>query len=493
MKQPRIFRLLSGLRPAEMREFCRMLEAGWLHEHTRLSRLAPVLLQAYPHFPAALTGPEPLHQALFGAGAPFSAQQVHDQLSVLMRLLEQYWTHARLQQDAFAARQLLLEEAIGRCGDEDFARLLRKSEQLAEQQPLRNSAWHYHRYRMLQLQDAVQGRSQNRALSSSLPEAARELDAYYFASRLRAACELRNRRNIVRAEDVGGPDAALWIARFLEGEGSSFLEFPAVAIYFEIYRMLSRPDPEPHYETLLGLLSRSSGQFERTEAYAMYTYAQNFCIKRINTGQAQYLDALFGIYQALLEEDLLLESGVLAHEHYKNITTVGLRLRRYEWVMQFLEAYQARLSPEVRENAYTYNLAVYHYERQAHRTAMQLLQRVEFTDVYYHLSAKALLARIYYEQGEYELLGYLLQAFRGLLRRDRQISDLHRQAHAQLVQLLGRLMRLRMQEDRLGREELERKAEALRQDLAARQGVTNADWLRRQIAAMLQEAGAASG
>jgi tetratricopeptide (TPR) repeat protein len=234
-----------------------------------------------------------------------------------------------------------------------------------------------------------------------------------------------------------------------------------------------------HYQQLVDLLEEHAGDCSRAEAQAMYTFAQNYCIKKINRGESAFLGELFRLYRQLLDQGILIESdGYLAHWYYKNITTVGLRLGDYEWVKDFLETYRQKIHPADRDNAYNYNLSAYYYEQRRYHEAMKLLQQVEFTEVNYHLSAKALLLKIYYELEEDEALKYLIQSYQVYLKRNQDLAVAHIEGHKNLLRFVKKAYRLRRRKPQLDEEAFSSRHAALTEQVNTTPGIPNANWLR---------------
>ncbi|MEZ5056131.1 MAG: hypothetical protein R2879_03750 [Saprospiraceae bacterium] len=63
----------------------------------------------------------------------------------------------------------------------------------------------------------------------------------------------------------------------------------------------------------------------------------------------------------LLEKEIIFSDGYLNEWHFKNIVTIGSRLKETDWVKEFLENYKEKLHPSIAENAYSYNLAYLYY------------------------------------------------------------------------------------------------------------------------------------
>ncbi|MEL7342972.1 MAG: hypothetical protein AAGM67_20985, partial [Bacteroidota bacterium] len=218
---------------------------------------------------------------------------------------------------------------------------------------------------------------------------------------------------------------------------------PFVDIYYHIFLTLQPGATEVEYEGLLTTLRRFRNRFSEQDRWAMHKYAQNFCIRKMNLGDHAYAHRLFALYQELLEEKILLFNGQLAHTEYKNITTTGIRVKALDWVESFMERYREYVIEEFRDNVYTFCRASLEVEKGNTPLAIRLLHRISHTDVHYQISARQLLARIYFQVDDLEGLLYTIQAYRYFLKRNREITKSRRQANLSFLTLLKSLALLR--------------------------------------------------
>lgn len=484
MHNSRLISLAKTLTPGEMRRFDTFLASPFFNSQEKLLDLWRFLHQAAPDFPAKIITKQKAFSVLYPDESTYREQKVHDHSSVLLKLLERFLGQLTFEKDEYLTDISLLTGLQDRM-PEQFARRYKQVVQQLEDNPRRDGAYHLSRLQLAQMGDSLGGELRKRNISRTLTDSLEFLDIHFLATKLKTTCELINRQKIIRTEySVAMMEE---IESFLDQSKNAYLEIPVVAIYYQIYRML-RYTEEANYRQLLHLLDKHNGAFSPKEAYSMYAYAQNFCIRQINTGNPAFLEELFQIYQRLLDAQLLLQAGILPHEHYKNITTVGLRLRHFEWVADFLEQFKGKLDPAVRENAYTYNLAVYYMEKGAFKQAMRLLQQVTFTDVYYDLSARAILLRVYYELEEDDALGYLVHAFNAFLKRNKLVSQDNSRNLMNLIRFVKKLTRLRQRKAFISDEEFSTRVQKIKTALQASPGVSNANWLRAKIQALETEA-----
>ncbi|MBK9491589.1 MAG: hypothetical protein IPO07_24425 [Haliscomenobacter sp.] len=171
----------------------------------------------------------------------------------------------------------------------------------------------------------------------------------------------------------------------------------------------------------------------------LYTYLINYAVQQSNSGDNQFYQELFELYRFLLEKSILIKNDSLTQWTFTNIITVGIRTKNYAWTEQFIQENNHFLLPELRQNVVTYNLANLHFEKKDYASALRMLHNVEFTDSFYHLSAKFIQLKIYYVLHETEALLALIQTTRRFLQRNRQLSTYQKKSSLHFLTLLQKL------------------------------------------------------
>ncbi|MDX2249433.1 MAG: hypothetical protein SF052_21800 [Bacteroidia bacterium] len=482
IKSARLIQMLRALTEKEFRDFRVFVKSPWFNRNERLINLTEYLYPAWPDFDKKTLEREKIFAVLYGDQTPCQEQQVYDHFSFLIRLLETFFVQQSLDTDTAEYQRLLLSAFSAKNLENHFDRYYSKVEQEWEKNPFQGTDFFLEKYR-IQREAVIQfGKQQKRETDQHLPHLFRSLDQFYLSSRLRFTCEWLNRANILHTEPV--ESVILPLRSLLNVMPLEFLENPSIKGYYRVFQILTGETPSENYPKLVQLLKEHSDQIPREEINELYAHAQNFCIKMINQGQADYHSHLFQLFQDLLDQNLLIENGHLDHRKYKNIVTVGLRMRAFDWVWNFLHEYREKLSPEYRENVFTYNLAAWHYELQQYHQALPLLNQVSFTDVYYHLSAKAMMLKIYFEMEEDLAFESLLDTFRIFLNRNRTISAYQRTVHKNMIRFAQKAYRLRNKQGILSAETLTQETENLRAEINSVREVANINWLVGEIAKM---------
>lgn len=271
---------------------------------------------------------------------------------------------------------------------------------------------------------------------SHLERADAELDRFYYLQKLKHYCDALGYQSFLSKR----PEIALppgFTARLEEPE---LLESPLLRSYYLVSRMLANPEDERHFFELKALFFRRQASFSPQDRQALYIHLKNYCIhKKINAGFSAFFAELFELFKKGMQAGLLLKEGLLDPQDYKNIITVGLYVREFDWVEAFIQENTQRLPEAYQENALAYNLAKVFFHKKQYDKVIGQLREVEYKSLVYALGGKLMLLKTYFELGEFLALDSLIDSFRIYLRRKKEISREVRQQYLNVLRFVKRL------------------------------------------------------
>lgn len=378
---------------------------------------------------------EGAHQQLF-PGEPYRAQNIRQLMSWLLQLIEKYFACASFLDRSFELdleiarvyRQRGLEKQL------DYT-LKRVSDQL-ERQPQRDADYFEYSYRVLEEQ-YFQTASKRRIGEQKLQEISDNMDLAFLSRKLRQSCLALSHQAVYSTTYHFGLMEE--ILKYVEQH--QLTQLPAIGLYYHGFRTLTQSGDDRHFQTFKKAILLQGAAFSVHEMRDLYLLAINFCIKKFNDGDWAFGREGLELYQAGLESGHLLADGILSRFAYRNIVAIGLKLADFTWVEHFIEQYKTALPKSHRESMYHFSLARLEYERHNYSSAIDHLQKSEYTDLLLNLAAKTLLAKIYYELDELKLLDAHLEAMQSFIRRKRLLGY-HKDNYQQFVRLTKKLLQL---------------------------------------------------
>lgn len=273
---------------------------------------------------------------------------------------------------------------------------------------------------------------------ANLEEISQNLDLFYWIEKLKIASSALSQRKTGNQE---------YNISFLE-EVRAFLNkyplesVPELSIYYHSYLTLYDEENVQHYYNLKQLLDKFSSIMPQHEAIELTDYALHYCADKMNKGQRIFLQEYFDLFETTLAKGLFFQKGVLASWRFNNMVGVALRLGKLDWAEKFIKNYHIYLSPETKDNTYSFNLArVYRFQGK-YENVLKILHNIEYEDTGYNLISKAMLIITYFELQEYDILVSFTTSFKTYLNRHKDISKPRRQGYLNLIKYTRKLMKL---------------------------------------------------
>jgi len=435
-----LIQLLKTFSKKEMTRFYEFVQSPYHNKHQEVQALVGYLHKIYPQFTPKKCHRTKVFKVLF-------PKQAHDQANLAL-----LFTYAfRLAKEFLAVEQYKAQEESQnlhlltalRQKDQSviYEKQVKQTQKSLNNSQFKGSPFYWEQYALAKETDLYfEPRSRNASLVG-IQEKQAFLDYFYLSEKLKDACELEVRRQILRVEsEVQFIDPILTT---LQKDWQRYKNIPPIAVYYHLYRLITEEDTEQYYQAL-PIIEQNSRFFPTQELKDIYTYIQNYCIKKINQSDTLFMEELLKIYKIQLERE-------------------------------------TSLPTESRENAYRYNRAAYAYEEGDYDKVLSLLLQVEYTNIQYSLSARWLLLRTYYELAESIAFFALCDSFRLYLQRNQLIAAFKKKGHEQGIRLVKKAFQLKLDKPYQKKEKTAKELAKLRQEIMDTDTVFNRGWLVGKI------------
>ena len=410
--------LLVGLKKEEIRQLKKYVRSPFVTHRTDLSDLFNVFADClYKEKPL------PIKRELYTLIYPtesFNDQKLRSAMSDLHKVVERYLATSIIQVDDTERSLLLLRWYRQRNREKHFRKTAERIQKLQANQPLRNPDYFDDQLRF-QSETAMFQTANRRAGDLNLQEIGDTMDILYLSRKLRHACTQLSHRAVFKTDyDFGLLNA--WVHSL---ENSPTLKIPAVSLYYYCYLFLTEKDNQKYFKEFRKLLSKHQENFPKDELKNLYRAAINYCIRQLNEGSSEFTIEGWNLFQEGLQSEIFMDNGRLSRFTFDNVVAVGLRLKKYPEVEQFIEKYEAKLAENYRTDTVKFNYARLEFDRKNYDQALFHLNTFQPADLVNQLITRTLLLKIYYESGAFDLLDSHLNNFRLFIRR-REVSDYHR-------------------------------------------------------------------
>ncbi len=275
-------------------------------------------------------------------------------------------------------------------------------------------------------------RKEDRSLKNML----HSLDVFYVLSLLEIACLLKTSFTFDSEDFLLLKDKINSILKLCNVSVSS------VDVYKYALELLEGAGNDKMYVVYRDSLMQYYNYFTKGEARNLFTHALTYCINQLNKRRDEYYEECWNLYYSGIEKEILYIDGKLMPSDLKNITTISLRLKKYEWAEEFLQQHKHRIQSTNSKEVYSFNLANVYFHQQNYSAVHQILASLKCKDVYYDLAMRRLEIKVFYEQEEIELLYAKINAYRIFVRRNRNIDKDSKLMNNNFLSLVNKLIKI---------------------------------------------------
>ena len=437
MLSDKLITLLKSFQKKELNRFRKYLLSPFFNENTSLIDLFDLVDQHIRQYSSReFDTPELQKKDVWIKLFPnkvYNDIQIRRLCSDLGKLALDFLAHQNYTSNPISVYSHLLPALNNIQRGKHFKSTVHKALSLQQKTRIWDANYYYHNFIIEQQRDLHQAFSSSHSLDN-IHQADQHLDCFYIIHKLQLHCHLLSYQETRSLTGVSLFQPFMDI--LVE---STYLEIPAVAIYYQMVLCLSEKENETHYQKLKTILEKHHTFFSIAELQNIYLLSQNYCVFQINLGKVRFYDELFNIYKILLEKEIIFTNGELHPQNYKNIITVGLTVENFEWVENFIQVHTQRLPKKNQDNDLNYNLAKVYFHTGQHEKVIDQLREVEYKTLNYALEGKLMLLKTYYELKEYRALESLMDSFRIYLHRNRVISRDVKQQYLNVLRFVKKL------------------------------------------------------
>ena len=279
-----------------------------------------------------------------------------------------------------------------------------------------------------------------KAKQNHIPATDQTLDTHYFLQKIKLICHALNEAQFTKF-DYTVQNADFIIERI---ENSLLKTHPIISIYLHIYALFTHSQPDEHLTKTKEILSRLSA-LHTQEQKTIYQYFINFCIIQINRGHAHFEQELLDIF---ISYNQTISDPYISPFRFKNIVNLSLKLKRYAFAEEFITHYGQKLPEDIRSTTIAFNMAKLYYETKKYDMAIDTLLYTVNDDLTYNLSAKLLIAKTFYEKGEYTFLSSFLESFRIYILRNKEMNTTLKKNYHVFIRFCGKLIALQNKKEK---------------------------------------------
>lgn len=218
---------------------------------------------------------------------------------------------------------------------------------------------------------------------------------------------------------------------------------PAVMIYYYSYKVTSEPENHECYYALKKLIFKNEFLLSEVELSTIYQLMNNYCSSRIDFGLKEFYQEKFEVSEKIIKIELITK-GILNINYFTSIIVSALSINKIKWAESLIHQYKNHLSNDNKEGRMNYVNAYLQMYKKNYPLALEFLSKTNFADPYEKLRVKILDMRIHYENGTYESVLYLADAFKHFLFKYESITPAVRERTNNFINITAQLAKYKL-------------------------------------------------
>lgn len=415
MKDRKIIKVLTQFNLKERKLFLKYVSSPYYNTNQKITDLLTYVYQFSPDFDDNKLTIQNAFNQLFEK-EPFNERIITRLISKLFKLVEDFITALKSEDDSFNRQIYLLEYYFDRQLTPFFETTQKKLENKNEETLIHDDIYFQNQYLLEFHSIGLQAREDRRNHPIKFDKILLALDAQYWIRKLSLLCTKVNHQTIVIDKDFDNSDTE-YVLNYLDNH--ELQKIPAIRVWYSALVLLNEPKVKDNYLNFKQTLSEHHTNFQSYLIQNFYTILINSVTNYYPRGKER-LEEFYSLFSEQIERGYIYTNGYILPHVLKNVMTVSLRLKKYEWAEAFLESNRDKIySKEV----YFWNLSALLYEKGDYERALDLLMETKYDDIFYLLSTKRLLIKIYYRLGYEELLLSFINTFRVFISRKKLQAD----------------------------------------------------------------------
>jgi len=412
MRRSKLFRLFSVLSSWDLTNWRTFLCSPYMNKRKDVIKLFDLIVKERKK-----KSPNYSKENAFSVVYPnevYKKKDIVKLMSILNGLGEKYLAIRRFEEEESLLKIYTTKELRKLKMEKDFEKTIKKTHVLLDKEVFRNSDYLRKKYVLdYELYDFLESRK--RSGGANLQQVISAFDQYFIASKLELSFHVFSQKIASqKVIDVGILDELFSLIE----KKPSYLDNPALAIYYNIYKFSVEPEKEEYFLKSNELFTLYIERFYPNEQRNILLMLTNYCIQKINKGIMHYDVKLFELKKIGIKTGTILENNTISRSSFTNIVSIALRLQKFDWVEKFMEDYKDKIYAEDKRNTIDYNNARLLYYKKNYEEVIAILSNFHDKSVSYNLRARFMLMLVYFSLESYdELMERLISTTEKYLRR----------------------------------------------------------------------------
>jgi len=438
MQDSKLIQLIQSFTKEEIRVFGNYLEGTSYRKTSNVFALFNYLKKLHPVFPEEKIAKEYVFKKIMPKGKVYNNKRMRDVMSILSITIENFLLAKELEESEMERELLMLNVLRKRKQDKLFFQKVHQIQKKWEKDAPPGIERYLYEYLIQKAHYSHPNYVSVSEKKMSLHNLMEKIDNYYLASKLYCTVNLLQTQNHLKPKDGNQP------ILFIEDinkicNDNPFNKNPHINILNLFFHAYIQKDYS-NYDYLKKLYVNNINAFNDSEKFDLLLILQHYCYINYQQGNEQSLKEVFNLYKFSIEQKIVIEDEMLAHDMFRSIVAIGCKVGEIAWTEQFIMNYQQYLPINNRSDIVLLCEAIVIFCQQDFETCLSKLLTVKFQDTVYGIQVRALLMKCYYELNNYEEAFHnIAHSFSIFLHRNNAISDKLKELNLNFIQFLKKL------------------------------------------------------
>jgi len=473
MHKNKFIDLLKTFSAKELRLFTDMVDSPFFNKDKELTQLFLNIKKFAPSY----TNKKLERKALYKLTFPqkeYNEKELGYLMSDLMRLGEQFLGQFELLNNPLIFEEQKLSAFSKKGLVKHHNAVLKDADKLLAKRKFKNSDYYLNEFKIKTSSQADAQRKSETYPSIKISESIDLLDNFYLVNKLKLINQLllRKKTDFVKNNLIS-------IQRLVHDVEQNKSKFsPTVLTYYYIFISLAKPNSENAYENLKEAIETKLKLLPAEEASEVYMYAINYALKKVNKGDKDFQKELFQLYKNGIEKEILISNNQISVSTFKNMVSIALRIKNYDWVEGFIIHYKDFLPEAIQENAYSYSMAILYYQQNMINETSKALKDIDKYDEYFDLNIGQLSVKLAFEMNDKIKFAKAKDKWVHYLNKTKHLQPSHQAMQLSFVQKANQIFNLSIEEKNV--------LHQLYHELSTQKNIAERSWLRAKIKEKLE-------
>ena len=255
--------------------------------------------------------------------------------------------------------------------------------------------------------------------------------------------------------------------------------FPVIFSYYK-FKSLENLKDMTWFNKLQKLFYSRINELDNELKNNLMTHMISYYFYKINSGQSGYLKDVFKLYNLKLRLGLYSEIKEIRYPSsaFRDYVVVGIRLKRYRWVENFIKKYSVELPEEIRDEETYMAYARLYLEKKEYSSSLEMANKISSDNPLYYLDATRNKLRIFYETVDFEKAFLEMDRIRHYIKNNmKRIALPIRKYAKEFIDFYNKLLKFRLNPDRT-------ELEFLLQNIMESNSLPQQNWLIEKVKEM---------